>query len=258
MTTRSLTVLVLAIIGLAACKKEEPVTPTPTPTTGTVRLSVEFTKGTQPFDFNSAHTDGAGNTIRFTTLKFYISGAVAKDDGAVTVGSFPSTYMLVDAAQSSMNTITLGTMAPGHIHELHFTLGLDSATNRADPTVAQYPLNIPGMHWSWNPSAGYKFMNMEGYVDTNGNGTFEDGVDVVFQYHCAQNVSQAASNPVLREGHVHHHGNLAAGATVTIEAMLDVEVLLAGIDLSATPVAMGNGAGNQLLMDNLATSIDGH
>jgi hypothetical protein len=260
MNTRTLATLALVTMTLAACKKDDPAPPStpPTPTTGTVRLSLEFVNGMTPFDINAAYTDGAGNNIRFTTLKFYMSGVVLKDDNDVTVASYPSTYMLADAAQSDMNTFTLGTMAAGHIHEMHFVLGLDETTNRADPTQAEYPLNIPGMHWSWNPTAGYKFLNMEGYVDTNNNGTFEDGVDVSFQYHCAQNVSQAASSPVLRESHIMAHGDVVAGQTVTLEAMVDIADLLTTVDLAATPVAMGNGAGNQLLMNNLVTAIHTH
>lgn len=261
MNTKHFTALALATLTLVACKKDDPAppaSPAPTPTTGSVRLSMEFMNGMMPFDFNAAHTDGAGNTIRFTTLKFYVSGAHAKDDDGTTVGSFNSTYMLVDAAAPDMNTFTLGTMNAGHIHELHFTLGLDEATNRADPTLAVFPLNIPGMHWSWNPSAGYKFMNMEGYVDVNGNGTFDDGTDVPFQYHCAQNVTQAANAPVLRQADIEAHTDLAAGTTVTLEAHVDVTALLTGVDLLTTPVAMGNGAGNQLLMNNLVTAIGTH
>ena len=219
---------------------------------------MEFMNGMMPFDFNAAHTDGAGNNIRFTTLKFYVSGAQAMDAAGATAGSFNSTYMLVDAAAPLLNNFTLGSMTAGHVHELHFLLGLDEATNRIDPTLADYPLNIPGMHWSWNPSAGYKFMNMEGYVDVNNNGVFDDGADVVFEYHCAQNVSQAATAPVLRESQLMVHQDLAVGAELTVMSHVNMATLLTGMDLLATPVAMGNGAGNQLLMDNLAASISSH
>lgn len=261
MNTKHITALALATLTLVACKKEDPVAPAPpapTPTTGSVALSLDFMNGMMPFDFDAAYTDGAGNNIRFTTLKFYVSGAHAMDDAGVTVASFNSTYILADAAQPDQNTFALGTMDAGHIHQLHFTLGLDDATNRADPTLAEYPLNIPGMHWSWNPSAGYKFMNMEGYVDVNGNGIFEDGTDVAFQYHCAQNETQAATAPVLRESFVDVHMDVAAGSMVTIGAHVDVAALLNTVDLMTTPVAMGNGAGNQLLMNNLVTAIEAH
>lgn len=263
MNAKHLAFFSLASLALVACKKEDPVTPTPAgpsipATTGTLRLSMEFMNGMEPFDFAAAHTDGAGNNIRFTTLKFYISGAQAMDTAGSTVGSFPSTYMLVDAATPDMNTFTLGSMTAGHVHELHFLLGLDEATNRVDPTLADHPLNIPGMHWSWNPSAGYKFMNMEGYVDVNNNGTFEVGADVEFQYHCAQNVAQALASPVLREDHLAVHQELAVGAELTVQSHLNMVTLLSGVDLLSTPVAMGNGAGNQLLMDNLAAAISSH
>lgn len=249
-----------ATLALVACKKDDPapIPPAPAPPTqGSVSLSVEFTKGMMPFDFNAAHTDGAGNTIRFTTLKFYLSGAHLMDDDMSTVAEFNSTYMLVDAAAAS-NTFTLGSVDAGHIHELHLTMGLDSATNYADPLTAAFPLNIPGMHWSWNPNAGYKFMNLEGYVDVNDNGVLDTGIDTPFQYHCAQNLSQGVTAPVLRQDDVHVHSDLVAGAALTIETKVDVIALLNGVDLLATPVAMGNGAGNQLLMNNLVTAFDGH
>ena len=263
MNAKHLAIFALASLALVACKKEDPVTPDPAgpsapATTGTLRLSVEFMNGMAPFDLDAAHTDGAGNNIRFTSLKFYVSGAKAMDAAGALAGSFNSTYMLVDAATPLLNNFTLGSMTAGHVHELHFLLGLDEATNRIDPLLADYPLNIPGMHWSWNPSAGYKFMSMEGYLDVNNNGVLDDGTDVLFEYHCAQNVSQAATAPVLRESQLMVHQDLAVGATVTVVSHVNMATMLTGVDLLATPVAMGNGAGNQLLMDNLAASISSH
>lgn len=263
MNFNHLAIFALASLTLVACTKDDPATPAPaapsTPaTTGTLSLSVHFMDGMDPFDFNAAHTDGAGNNIRFNSLKFYVSGAQALDAAGATAGSFNSTYMLVDAATPSMNTFALGSMEAGHVHELHFLLGLDEATNRADPTLADYPLNVPGMHWSWNPTAGYKFLSMEGYVDVNDNGIFDSGVDVEFEYHCAQNVDQAVNAPVLREAQLSVHQDLAAGEDLVVESHLNMQVLLTGVDLLSMPVAMGNGAGNQLVMDNLAAAITSH
>lgn len=225
---------------------------------GSISLSLEFMNGMVPFDFNAAHTDGAGNTIHFTSLKFYMSGAHVMDATGATTGSFNSTYLLVDAETPGFNNFRLGSMTAGHVHELHFLLGLDEATNRMDPTMADHPLNIPGMHWSWNPTAGYKFMNMEGYVDVNDNGVYDAGTDVEFLYHCAQNEAQAVTAPVLRSGHLMVHEDLAVGEDLTVASHVNMAILLTGIDLLANPTAMGNGAGNQLLMDNLAASISSH
>ena len=74
----------------------------------------------------------------------------------------------------------------------HFALGLESTVNHADPTLAEYPLNVPDMHWSWNPAAGYKFLLIEGKVDGNNDGDFDDAEDVDVTYHCA-------TDPMYRE-----------------------------------------------------------
>lgn len=262
MNAKHFTVFALVSLGLVACMKDDPATPGPaapsTPTTGGISLSLQFMNGMEPFDFSAAHTDGAGNTIHFTTLKFYLSGAHVLDATGATTGSFNSTYMLVDAETPGSNTFSLGSMTAGHIHELHFLLGLDEATNRMDPIMAEYPLNIPDMHWSWNPTSGYKFMNMEGYVDVNGNGVLDAGTDVEFMYHSAQNESQAITAPVLRSGHLMVHEDLTVGGDLTVVGHVNMATVLTGIDLLANPTAMGNGAGAQLLMDNLAASISAH
>jgi len=237
-------------LAITACKKDEetPPAPTPAPTTANMRMSFNFVKGTAPFDFNALHQDGMGRTIRFNTLKFYVSDVHLEDDDMNQVADFHDTYILVDASASS-NAFDLGTMAAGHVHMVNFALGLDAATNHADPINAPYPLNIPGMHWSWNPAAGYKFLNMEGIVDGNGDGDMDDSEDVPFTYHCA-------TDALLREKHVHIHADVAAGSTVTLAAKVDVQLLLSGLDLLTNSVAMGGGANNQAAMNNLVTAID--
>lgn len=246
----------LAILTLAACKKDEPTDPAPAPpgaSAASVRFALDVVNGDQPFDMNSTINDGQGNPIRITTLKFYLSAFHLTDDGGGMVAEFPSNVLLVDAEGD--NTFTLGNVDPGHIHQVHFTLGLDAELNYADPTLADHPLNIPGMHWSWNTNAGYKFLNLEGYVDVNDSGAFDEGIDIAFTYHCAQNQTQAVENPVIRNAHLMAHADAVAGGTLTIGARLDMATLLNGVDLAATPVAMGNGPGNQLLMDNLMNAI---
>jgi hypothetical protein len=56
----------------------------------------------------------------------------------------------------------------GSYKGIKFSVGLDSATNHADPTVypVTNPLAIqsPAIHWSWN--SGYIFMMIEGSCDT--------------------------------------------------------------------------------------------
>lgn len=250
MMNKYLAVLAGMALVLTACKKdEEPPTP-PTgggSTTGTVGLSFTFTHGDDPFDMATTYHDGAGNAVRFNTLKFYVSNIHLSDDTGGEVAHFADTYLLVDAGAE--NNFTLGTIAPAHVHEAHLHIGLESAVNHADPLTAEYPLNVPDMHWSWNPSAGYKFLLMEGKVDGNADGDFDDAEDLDVGYHCA-------TDAMLRETHVHIHANVAAGSTVTMAAKVDVGTLISGLDFLASPMAHGGGANNAIAMDSLVTAID--
>ena len=58
-----------------------------------------------------------------------------------------------------------------------------TSTNRVDPD----PLaeQLPSMHWSWN--SGYKFIRIDGSVDTDGDGVPETGL----QYHLGNNDRRA-------------------------------------------------------------------
>lgn len=244
--TNTLALLAITALGFSACKKDkEAEDDHQHDHSATLQARFDFVHGTNAFDINGTYTDGAGHAITFTTLKFYASDFVMKDDAGNTVASYAGKAVLADAANSAAQTI--GTMGHGHIHEVHFSLGLNSTMNHADPTIAAYPLNIPGMHWGWNPAAGYKFLNMEGHVDGNGDGDTVDPEDAAFTYHCA-------TDALLREDHIHFHRDVDGG-TVVITAKVNVALLMTGLDLLANPMQMGAGTGNVAAMDNLVAAI---
>jgi hypothetical protein len=256
MDLSKLGLLAMIALSLAACKKDEhqhadpTPAPTPTPTTGTVKLGFSFVHGANAFNLNNTYQDAAGNNVRFDKVKFYASNFHISDDAGAEVGHFHDTYLLLDAAATS-NVFTLGTINPAHVHEVEFTLGLDGETNHADPTLAEAPLNIPDMHWSWNPTAGYKFLNMEGHVDTNGDGDFDDATDGTFTYHCA---TDALARPAM----VMAHADVIAGGTVTVLANVDMAVVLQAMNVTANPMpSMGGNSVNGGLMNALVTAIDG-
>jgi hypothetical protein len=249
MNTSKLALLAIAALSLSACKKDKDDDDGHNHDdhdhNATIQAKFNFMYGANAFDINANYTDGAGHAIRFSTLKFYASDFQMKDDAGNVVANYANTAVLADAANSVAQT--LGTMGHGHIHEAHFKLGLNSTVNHADPTVAAYPLNIPGMHWSWNPAAGYKFLNMEGHVDGNGDGDFDDAEDATFTYHCA-------TDALLREDHVHSHHDVDGGI-VTITAKVDVALILVGLDFLTNQMAMGGGAQAQSAMDNLVAAV---
>jgi len=239
----------VALLFVASCKQddEEPPAPTPVPTTGTIQMSFAFTSGNDPFSMSATYQDGAGNNIRFDAIKFYVSDIHLSDADENEVAHFQETVLLVDASAAS-NVFALGAINPVSVHEARIALGLDSALNHADPAQADPPLNEPGMHWSWNTAAGYKFLLMEGLIDGNDDGDFDDTEDVPFIYHCA-------TDDLLRETEVHIHANVAAGSTSTLAAKVDVSVLIGGLNMLANPVAMGGGANNIIAMDSLGVAI---
>lgn len=231
-----------------ACKKDkdEEDAPTPSVTTGTIKANFTFMNGSSAFNMNDAVMDGAGHNVQFSLLKFYMSDFHLVDDADNTVGEFHETVILLDA--STTNEFTLGSMSPGHVHEAHVALGLDSAVNHADFATAESPMNHADMYL--NAADGYVFLAMEGLVDGNGDGDFVDAEDVTFTYRCA-------TDALLREAHFHVHQDVTAGSTVTMQAMVDVAKVISGLDLLTVPDAMGATPANVTAMDSLAVSIDG-
>lgn len=248
-TNKYLAALAALAVGMSACKKDdaEPPAGPSGQTTGTVKMSFTFTRGDMPFGLSQTFHDGAGNDIRISKLKFYVSDIHLSDDDGNVVADLHDTYLLVDASATS-NLFTLGAVPPAAIHEAHITLGLESEVNHADPTLAEAPLNDPDMHWSWNPAMGYKFLALEGKVDGNHDGDFDDAEDIGFTYHCA-------GDGLLRGTHVHIHADVEAGSTATLAAKVDVEHLVSGLDLLGPPMAMGAEAANITAMDSLVTAI---
>lgn len=242
--------LATAAVVLTGCKKDEDPPPDHdhggATATATVELDFGFHYGANDFDLANTYNDGAGRAVQFTAIKFYISNIGLVDDGGAEVASFPDTYLLLDAATPEVS-YTLGQVTGAHIHEAYFNLGLDSATNHADPTLAAAPLNDPNMHWAWNPAAGYKFLLVEGRVDDDGDGVV-DMSDPTFTYHCA-------TDDLLTGDVLDFHADITAGATLSKHVEVQVDVLMTGIDAAANGMGMGADPVCATLMQNLATAI---
>lgn len=240
--------LALLALGITACKKEKDEHDHGGgggTALATISMKFNLVHGASAFDINTNYIDGAGHAMRFSTLKFYASDFRLVDDAGNTVADYGGKALLIDGTTPNA-AYELGSMSHGHVHDVHFKLGLNATLNHADPTVAPHPLNIPGMHWSWNPAAGYKFLNMEGHVDGNGDGDFDDVEDKTFTYHCA-------TDALLREDHVHWHADVHGNTT--LEAKVDVAVLLMGLDLLTNSVAMGANPNCVAAMNNLAAAV---
>lgn len=235
------TVALAALIIISCSKSEDdpaPITGTnPVSTTGNVMMHFHSSWGMDDFHLDSIYSLAStisgvpARQIKFTTANMYVSGF--SFDSTVN-----NTYLLISPA-SMMYSI--GTMSPGTFTNLSFNVGIDSLTNHADPTTAQAPLNEMGMHWNWNTSAGYKFVKLEGQVDTSSTGMAGEWKG--FAYH-------VATDPMLRNVSYAHNNTVTAGLTTTANYHVMWNNFFNGIDIATNPSNHGGGVTNAAIVNN--------
>ncbi|MEM6344630.1 MAG: MbnP family protein [Bacteroidota bacterium] len=182
-----------------------------------------------------------GTAVRFDIFQFYVSQVGIGD---MMDMEMPETYLLVKADETDYE---LGQVTAGHKHMLAFNVGVDSATNHADPTLYEAsnvlaPQN-PSMHWNWD--AGYQFIKIEGQVDTDGDGA----VDGLLEMHIGKD-----SN--LRRFMVEAHQEAdAEDFIITVD--YDIAKFFTDVDLSTESVTH-TGDGPELaskVADNAITAF---
>lgn len=172
-----------------------------------------FTPG-QVYDIN-------GTMVSFETVNFYL-GDMTFTPQSGTATAFSGDHLLITPDAGNQ---TIGDVSTGTFNELSFFVGVaqdannqteEDFTNRKDPD----PLaeQTPSMHWSWN--SGYKFIRIDGSVDTDGDGTPETGM----QFHLGNNDRRATIT-------FQADYNLDKGANV-ITFEFDVAKMFTNIDLS--------------------------
>jgi uncharacterized repeat protein (TIGR04052 family) len=61
--------------------------------------------------------------------------------------------------KADLHDVVTGTVPAGAYRGVRFALGIPDALNHADATIAEAPLNVTGMYWSWR--SGYKFFRFD-------------------------------------------------------------------------------------------------
>lgn len=147
---------------LASCDEDKKTTPNPQPVNLEVSFSHFFGNDSIILD-QSQHTNAAGNSLTFETIKFFVSEvSLIKTDGSAVPIPF---YGLVDLDRQELRKLSLTNLPEGNYKGIQFTLGLDSAINAADPNshAPGSPLNAlihRDMYWDW--ATGYIFTKIEG------------------------------------------------------------------------------------------------
>lgn len=229
----------------ANCKEDENPVDDHTHVDGNTVVSTSFhwKWGVNDFDTAQTYTTALGEKIVVDRVRFFLAQPYFQDDNGGVVAEFPAKYLLIDTDDGALIQ-NIGEVN-GHLHTLHFTLGLDSATNHSDPTLASAPLSPSDMHWSWND--GYIFLNVVGRYDSDNDGDVDNN-DQGFSYHCA-------GDNLKRPFEVEIHTDAINGGALVVDMDLDLSLVLNDKDISATPFSDGDNAFTRALVDDLQTSI---
>lgn len=239
----SYVVVSLALV-LGACVKDG-VLPPELKTEGSVYLDIDFVSGINQFDMGRSYLDGAGNSIRFTTLKFYLSDVNLQDPDSNVIGDAPGKMLLLDGSIPSTHH-DLGVIPNGHIEEIRFSSGLGRTIPCDEVFPLSHPLSDPSMQCA--DGNGRLHMLMQGFVDNNVNGVYDPAEDELFDYRPS---GTSASWP----RHFHMHSDMVDGTALTLALRVDVLILMLGVDLEAHPRALGDTPQGSALVSNLAQAV---
>ncbi len=197
---------------------DEDPDPQPTPVSD-VNFDFEYRVGSETFQAGQTYTlDGVD--VKFDRAYFYIGGIKMENAAGDMVEQKDKYIIVTEPGSYSIGEFTAGDYTGGE-----FFVGVapeensqseDDFTSRPDDDPLA--MQDPSMHWNWN--AGYRFLRVDGQIDTDGDGTFE----TVLQYHIGRDqylVNLSYDKAVT----------LAEGAN-SVEFVFDFAGLFDGIDLS--------------------------
>jgi len=111
-----------------------------------------------------------GSTIVAEDVRFYVSDVrlvdaggretpVALDDDRAWQSSGVALLSWCADGRADVHDTVAGSVPPGDYRGVRFTVGIPDRLNHADATIADAPLNVTGMFWSWQD--GYKFLRVD-------------------------------------------------------------------------------------------------
>jgi len=158
------------------------------PGLGRVRLPLVLRAGSDVYAPGAVATDPTGLDYKLVKVAFYLSRvALLAADGTrvptrVLAGTTPRPYdlLLFDSDLPESQVLELAA-PPGQYSGLELGIGVPSACNHVDATLAQYPLDVStGMYWEW--ATGYIFVRIEGsWLSEPGSITTHIGFDEYYR-----------------------------------------------------------------------------
>ncbi len=143
-------------------------------------LSLNFNPmiGTEPLSFGST-VQVNGVDVRFDEIRFYVT------DVTLTGIEGSESYALENTllVKEDVTSYDMGEVRAGNLSQIAFNVGVSDALNNENSfnnLPVENPLSADNpdvQHWGW--TAGYKFIKIEGRVDVDGNGEFDDMTEVL-------------------------------------------------------------------------------
>ena len=241
MKIRILGVFALAVILSPSCKEDEPAPVEPTENTNVaVKLHYDYKFGADDFTLNNEYITDSGYTVKFSLATFYLSKPSIADMGGNMTELDPQ-YLIV---RPNIAMSDLGFMQEGHAHMFNISIGIDSATNTENGSTGVQPSDFvdpnnplgpqpESMYWTW--ASGYIFVKIEGEVDYEGDGTY----DQVFKYHLGTNEFRKDRSTMV-------HSDVKGGESLDVEMAIDLKEFFKGVDLNTELITMSMGEGRVL------------
>ncbi|MEM7367562.1 MAG: MbnP family protein [Bacteroidota bacterium] len=180
---------ILCVLVLGSCKPEPPTPAVPDP--GIFELNFLARVGGQLFEKNTEFENILGQRFSMEVFRLYISDLrLVKEDGTDTL---IAETLLMNFAEEEVRKTTHGEglfqqfLVPSANYKgIKFGIGVPTSRNNSDPTdfASDHPLHASqGMNWNW--TVGYKFLQLDGRIDTSANGT--GPLDQGIAYHTGTN-----------------------------------------------------------------------
>lgn len=203
-----------------------------------IKLKFEYLFNGEAFALNQDFKDWSGKTINISRAQFYISmHKVVYNNGSEV--NLIGNYLLVDN-QTTEFVLDSTVASIADIKEIEFGLGVEPDVNHEDPSLwpANHPLShkSPNMHWGW--TAGYKFLVLEGMVDSDDNGS----VDELFQLHVVGD--EYYRTLTMKEGLTANSNELE------LSTIVDIGKWFVSTDMATAGIIHGGGAVIEQTMDN--------
>lgn len=230
----------LSSLAMISCKKDSNE-----PEKARLNIQFDFNVAGNALEFDKLYEIN-GATVSFEAANFYMGGISFTQDNNQII-ELTDQYLLAGIGNiASLNSA----VDVSDINNIKFFIGVDPVTNaqtEMDFTSrpASDPLSIkdPSMHWSW--STGYKFLRVDGKVDTDGDGVVETPI----AYHLG-------SDSMLKNFDIPTGKTLKSGENNLVFAF-DLASFFNGVDLKTE---IDTHTGNNLplaekLRDNLGSAI---